>query len=101
MEFYPFGTLPASYPKWYVDRLAEAGMNAYASATWVLSAKDDDRFSSPASHFLPMPPGYRMFRHRHPRYRLRVVIQCSFLLGHRRIEQVGDVITDGLGYTHL
>src|SRR5260370_1081938 len=93
MEFYPFGTLPASYPKWYVDRLAEAGMNAYASATWILSANDDDRFSSPAAHFLPMPPGYRLFRHGHPCYRFEVVIQGSLELGDGRIAKVGDVFT--------
>src|SRR5258708_26598259 len=88
MEFYPFGTLPASYPKWYVDRLAEAGMNAYASATWILSANDDDRFSSPAAHFLPMPPGYRLCRDGHPCYRFEVVIHGPFPLCDRPIPEV-------------
>src|SRR5260370_16977687 len=68
-------------------------MNAYASAAWILSANDDDRFSSPAAHFLPMPPGYRLFRHGHPCYRFEVVIQGSLELGDGRIAKVGDVFT--------
>jgi hypothetical protein len=34
MEFYPLGSLPTSYPSWYVEALAQAGLNAYASATY-------------------------------------------------------------------
>jgi hypothetical protein len=93
MEFYPLGSLPTSYPSWYVDALAGAGMNAYASATWILSANDEERFSSPAAHLLPMPPGYRLFRHGHPCYRFEIVVQGSLELGDGRIAGVGDVFT--------
>jgi hypothetical protein len=71
MEFYPLGSLPTSYPSWYVEGLDQAGLNAYASATWILSANGEDRFDSPAAHLLPMPPGYRLFRHGHPCYLAR------------------------------
>ena len=93
MEFYPLGTLPTSYPPWYVEGLAQGGLNAYASATWILSPNGEDRFESPAAHLLPMPPGYRLFRHGHPCYRFEVIVQGSLELGDGRIANVGDVFT--------
>jgi len=93
MEFYPLGSLPASYPAWYVEGLAQAGLNAYASATWILSANGEDRFASPAAHLLPMPPGYRLFRHGHPCKRFEVVVQGTLEVGDGRIARPGDTFT--------
>ena len=44
MEFYPLGTVPTSYPSWYVDGLANVGLNANATSMWLLSADEKQEF---------------------------------------------------------
>ena len=93
-NFYPFGTFPSPYPKWYVDGLAEWGLNADATNMWLLGDNQEEPgWEKPAAHYLPMPPGYRLFRHGHPCYRFEVVVQGSLEIGDGRVAKVGDTFT--------
>jgi hypothetical protein len=93
MHFYPFGTFPTPYPKWYTEGLAGWGLEANATNMWLLNEHQGEGWSAPAAHFLPMPPGYVLFRHGHPCYRFEVVIQGSLELGDGRMANVGDTFT--------
>ena len=95
MDFFPFGTFPSSYPTWYVEGLAKVGLNADSTNMWLLgeNREGEEGWSWPAAHFLPMPPGYTLFRHGHPCFRFEVVIQGSLELGDGRIAKVGDTFT--------
>lgn len=94
MQFYPFGIVPTDYPEWYAKPLADAGIDAAHSSTWILSPNPDEtRHDSPSAYFLQMPPGYTLFRHGHPCFRFEVIIQGSLEIGDGRVANVGDVFT--------
>jgi hypothetical protein len=93
MEFYPLGTVPTDYPDWYAEPLAAAGIDPAYSSTWILSPQETASLDSPAAHYLPMPPGYTLFRHGHPCFRYEVIVQGSLEIGDGRVATVGDVFT--------